>query len=144
MNAITRRALRDSVRKLDPRLQIRNPVMFVVWICAVFTTGLALQALLGRGEARFTFILAVSFWLWITLLFANFAEALAEGRGKAQAESLRRTRRFVTTISARCRAGSLASTKTVPGPAASRMPARCSALSDGTIMSGVYRIFMRA
>jgi K+-transporting ATPase ATPase B chain len=93
--AITRRAVRDSFRKLDPRLQIRNPVMFVVWVCAVFTSGLTLQALLGRGEAPWTFILAVSFWLWITLLFANFAEALAEGRGKAQAESLRKTRRDV-------------------------------------------------
>ncbi|MBK7644340.1 MAG: potassium-transporting ATPase subunit KdpB [Planctomycetes bacterium] len=93
--AITRRAVRDSFRKLDPRLQIRNPVMFVVWVCAVFTSALALQALLGHGEAPFGFILAVSLWLWITLLFANFAEALAEGRGKAQAESLRKTRRDV-------------------------------------------------
>jgi K+-transporting ATPase ATPase B chain len=93
--AITRRAVRDSFRKLDPRLQVRNPVMFVVWVCAVLTSALALQALVGRGEAPFTFILAVSFWLWITLLFANFAEALAEGRGKAQAESLRKTRRDV-------------------------------------------------
>src|SRR5262245_45707973 len=89
--AITRRAVRDSFRKLDPRLQVRNPVMFVVWVCAVFTSGLALQALVGQGEAPFGFILAVSFWLWITLIFANFAEALAEGRGKAQAESLRKT-----------------------------------------------------
>ncbi len=93
--ALTRRAVRDSFRKLDPRLSIRNPVMFVVWVCAVFTSGLALQALLGQGEAPWTFILAVSFWLWVTLLFANFAEALAEGRGKAQAESLRKTRRDV-------------------------------------------------
>ena len=95
LNPLVRRAVRDSFRKLDPRTAIRNPVMFVVWVCAVFTSGLALQALLGRGEAPFRFILSVSAWLWITLLFANFAEALAEGRGKAQAESLRKTRRDV-------------------------------------------------
>src|SRR3954466_15799385 len=92
---ITRRALLDSFKKLDPRLQVRNPVMFVVWIGAVFTTGLAIHALGGHGEARWTFITAVAFWLWITLLLANFAEAMAEGRGKAQAESLRKTRREV-------------------------------------------------
>ena len=93
--AITRRAVRDSFAKLDPRRAVRNPVMFVVWVGAVFTAGLALEALLGTGEAPAGFILAVSLWLWFTLLFANFAEALAEGRGKAQAESLRKTRRDV-------------------------------------------------
>src|SRR5262249_853016 len=72
-----------------------NPVMFVVWVCAVLTTVLAIQALVGHGEAPWTFILAIAFWLWVTLLFANFAEAMAEGRGKAQAESLRKTRRDV-------------------------------------------------
>ena len=92
---ITRRALIDSLRKLDPRSQARNPVMFVVWIGAVMTTGLALRAFFGAGEERWTFILAIAIWLWFTLVFANFAEALAEGRGKAQAESLRKTRRDV-------------------------------------------------
>src|SRR5262245_46594562 len=93
--AITRRALIDAFAKLNPRVQIRNPVMFVVWVGAVFTSGLTLQALIGVGETRWTFILAISLWLWFTLVFANFAEALAEGRGKAQAESLRKTRRDV-------------------------------------------------
>ena len=92
---IVRRAVLDSFRKLNPLHQLRNPVMFTVWICSVFTTGLWVQALAGQGEARPTFILAIALWLWFTLLFANFAEAMAEGRGKAQADSLRRSKRDV-------------------------------------------------
>jgi K+-transporting ATPase ATPase B chain len=90
---IVRQALLESFRKLDPRLQIRNPVMFVVAVGSVLTTILLCQALFGTGEAPIWFILAVSLWLWFTVLFANFAEAMAEGRGKAQAESLRSARR---------------------------------------------------
>jgi potassium-transporting ATPase ATP-binding subunit len=90
---IVRQALLESFRKLDPRLQIRNPVMFVVAVGSVLTTILLCQALFGKGEAPVWFILAVSLWLWFTVLFANFAEAMAEGRGKAQAESLRSARR---------------------------------------------------
>jgi K+-transporting ATPase ATPase B chain len=90
---IVRQALVESVRKLDPRHQIRNPVMFVVAVGSVLTTVLLFQALFGKGEAPVWFILAVSLWLWFTVLFANFAEAMAEGRGKAQAESLRSARR---------------------------------------------------
>jgi potassium-transporting ATPase ATP-binding subunit len=86
-------ALADSIRKLDPRHQARNPVMFVVFVGSILTTVLALQALSGHGEARAGFSIAVSAWLWFTVLFANFAEALAEGRGKAQAETLRMCRR---------------------------------------------------
>ncbi|MDI2595168.1 potassium-transporting ATPase subunit KdpB [Pseudomonas sp. N3-W] len=82
-------AMADSVRKLDPRIQWRNPVMFVVYIGAIITTGLWVQALSGKGEASQAFILAIALWLWFTVLFANFAEALAEGRSKAQAASLR-------------------------------------------------------
>jgi hypothetical protein len=82
----------DSFRKLDPRLQLRNPVMFVVEVGSMLTTALWVQALFGRGEAPAGFIGAVTLWLWFTVLFANFAEAAAEGRGKAQAEALRRTR----------------------------------------------------
>src|SRR3984957_3049876 len=88
-------AIGDAFRKLSPRQQFRNPVMFVVFVCSVFTTGLWLQSLGGHGEARPVFILAISIWLWFTLLFANFAEAIAEGRGKAQAASLRGARRDV-------------------------------------------------
>jgi potassium-transporting ATPase ATP-binding subunit len=84
---IVRRAMIESILKLDPRQEIRNPVMFVVWVGAVLTTVLAVQALGGRGEAPTGFILGVSAWLWFTLLFANFAEAMAEGRGKAQADA---------------------------------------------------------
>ena len=90
---IVRQAMVESFRKLDPRHQIRNPVMFVVAVGSVLTTVLFFQALFGKGEAPVWFILAVSLWLWFTVLFANFAEAMAEGRGKAQAESLRSSRR---------------------------------------------------
>jgi K+-transporting ATPase ATPase B chain len=92
---IVRGALAASLRKLDPRHQFRNPVMFVVLVGSILTTALLLQALLGRGEAPAWFILSVSLWLWFTVLFANFAEAMAEGRGKAQADALRRARRDV-------------------------------------------------
>lgn len=86
-------AIIDSFKKLDPRHQIKNPVMFVVLVGSILTTGLYFQALSGNGEAPAGSILTISLWLWFTLIFANFAEAMAEGRGKAQAESLRRTRR---------------------------------------------------
>jgi K+-transporting ATPase ATPase B chain len=82
-------ALLDSLRKLDPRAQWRNPVMFVVYVGAIITTILWAQSLDGTGEAPSGFILGVAAWLWITVLFANFAEALAEGRSKAQAAALR-------------------------------------------------------
>jgi potassium-transporting ATPase ATP-binding subunit len=82
-------AILDAVGKLDPRVQWRNPVMFVVFVGSVVTTALWLQALVGRGEAPAWFIFSVAIWLWFTVLFANFAEALAEGRSKAQAASLR-------------------------------------------------------
>ncbi|HEV2105795.1 MAG TPA: potassium-transporting ATPase subunit KdpB [Candidatus Eisenbacteria bacterium] len=89
---IVARAALDAVRKLDPRVQVRNPVMCVVLVTAVLTSVLAVQALRGRGEAPAGFIAAIAVWLWVTVLFANFAEAMAEGRGKAQAEALRRAR----------------------------------------------------
>jgi K+-transporting ATPase ATPase B chain len=92
---IVRRAIVDSFRKLDPRHQARNPVMFVVEIGSIFTTGLWVQSLVGTGEARSGFILAISLWLWFTVLFANFAEAMAEGRGKAQADTLRKSRKDI-------------------------------------------------
>ena len=89
-------AIADSFRKLHPRTQLRSPVMFVVYIGSIITTLLAVQALLGRGEAPFGFIAATAVWLWFTVLFANFAEALAEGRSKAQAASLRSLKQTVT------------------------------------------------
>ena len=92
---LVRRALVDAFVKLDPRRQVRNPVMFVVLVGSVLTTALFFQALGGHGEAAPGFIGWVSAWLWFTVLFANFAEALAEGRGKAQADALRRARREI-------------------------------------------------
>lgn len=89
-------ALIDSFRKLDPRVQWRNPVMFVVYIGSILTTALWVQALVGQGEAPSWFILNVTIWLWFTVLFANFAEALAEGRSKAQAAALRGLKQTVS------------------------------------------------
>src|ERR1700682_4931501 len=88
-------AIWESFRRLSPRAQWRNPVMFVCYIGAILTTVLFVHALGGKGEAPARYILAVSLWLWITVLFANFAEAIAEGRGKAQAAALRATRQEI-------------------------------------------------
>ena len=89
---IVRRAAWDSVTKLDPRTLMRNPVMFVVEVVAAVTTILFVRDLLG-GTGHAAFVGHISVWLWFTVLFANFAEAMAEGRGKAQADTLRRTKR---------------------------------------------------
>jgi len=94
-SAIVGQAVIDSLRKLAPQRQVRNPVMFVVYVGSILTTLLFFQALVGTGEAPPWFILMVTVWLWFTVLFANFAEAMAEGRGKAQAASLRKARRDV-------------------------------------------------
>ncbi|MHB1283079.1 MAG: potassium-transporting ATPase subunit KdpB, partial [Metallibacterium scheffleri] len=88
-------ALASTFRKLDPRIQFRNPVMFVVYVGSLLTTGLWIQALGGHGEASAGFIGAITVWLWFTVLFANFAEALAEGRSRAQAASLRSAKKAV-------------------------------------------------
>ncbi len=92
---MVRRALGDSARKLHPRHMVRNPVMFVVEVGSVLTTALFFVATTGHGEGRPGFVLAIAVWLWCTVLFANFAEAMAEGRGKAQADALRRNRRDI-------------------------------------------------
>ncbi len=113
--SIVRQAVVDAFKKLSPRLQLRNPVMFIVLVGAVLTTSLFILAVIGQGEAALyalsmgetperavelsrnsaSFIFAVAVWLWFTVLFANFAEAMAEGRGKAQADTLRKARRDV-------------------------------------------------
>jgi potassium-transporting ATPase ATP-binding subunit len=90
---ILREALIESLVKLLPQHQWRNPVMFVVYIGSILTTILWAQALTGKGEAPAGFILAVTLWLWFTVIFANFAEAVAEGRSKAQAAALRSAKR---------------------------------------------------
>ena len=89
------RALGDSVRKLNPKVQVKNPVMFMVFVSAILTLVLFLLALVGIRDARPGYILAISVILWFTCLFGNFAEAIAEGRGKAQADALRASRRDV-------------------------------------------------
>ena len=88
---IVRRAIWDSFRKLHPRTMARNPVMFVVEVGCVLTTWRLIQdTVTGAGTLGFEF--QITLWLWVTVLFANFAEAMAEGRGKAQADTLRKTR----------------------------------------------------
>jgi K+-transporting ATPase ATPase B chain len=109
--AIFKPAIGSAFAKLDPRVQLRNPVMFVVWVVSVLTTLLAIAGYAGHGEDAPThggtiagvggaysptLVLVIALWLWFTVLFANFAEAMAEGRGKAQAESLRKSKRDVT------------------------------------------------
>src|ERR1700684_1123179 len=89
-------AVADSFRKLAPAVQVRNPVMFVVYIGSILTTILFVQALRGQGGAPAGFILAVAACLLFTVLFANFAESLAEGRSKAQAASLRGLKQSVS------------------------------------------------
>jgi len=90
--AIVRRAVLDAAKKLDPRQQLRNPVMFVVLVCSALTTVLFVGGLSSATTADSVFVGLVAVWLWFTVLFANFAEAVAEGRGKAQADTLRKTR----------------------------------------------------
>src|SRR5262245_31365511 len=108
---ITRQAVVDSFKKLDPRIQVKNPVMFIVEVGSLITTVIWGQELAGRtGNPLFTG--QVAFWLWFTVLFANFAEAMAEGRGKAQAATLRKTR--AETMAVRIRDGA---TESVPASA---------------------------
>jgi len=85
-------AIINAFLKLSPQHQIRNPVMFTVYVGSLLTTALFIQAMMGHGEAPAHFIFIITCWLWITLLFANFAEAMAEGRGKSQAQALRKAR----------------------------------------------------
>ncbi|ALX94070.1 potassium-transporting ATPase subunit B [Serratia fonticola] len=91
--ALMRTALIDAVKKLDPRVQWRNPVMFVVYLGSILTSVIWLVMLSGNAEGSATFTGSIAMWLWFTVLFANFAEALAEGRSKAQAESLKGTKK---------------------------------------------------
>lgn len=95
-SALVKQAVVDSFKKLSPPQQWKNPVMFVVYMGSIITTVLWLQASFGQGEAPAQYILSITLWLWFTVLFANFAEAMAEGRSKAQAASLRSAKRDIT------------------------------------------------
>ncbi len=92
---ILTQAIAASFRKLDPRIQLKNPVMFAVYLGSILTTLFWIQSLSGSSGESSGFILAVTVWLWFTVLFANFAEAIAEGHGKAQAASLKQNRTSV-------------------------------------------------
>jgi K+-transporting ATPase ATPase B chain len=96
--AIVSRAIRDSFIKLDPRHQIRNPVMFTVFVGSIITTLIIVEQLFAGSSSgeSILFVAGISIWLWFTVLFANFAEAMAEGRGKAQADALKATRQHLS------------------------------------------------
>src|SRR5215471_8980709 len=89
-------AIWDSFTKLDPRLQLKNPVMFIVELGSAITTVIFFLELARGQYGQLWFVGVIAFWLWLTVLFANFAEAVAEGRGKAQANALRATRHTTT------------------------------------------------
>jgi K+-transporting ATPase ATPase B chain len=137
---IIRQAISGSFRKLDPRIQIKNPVMFIVEVGSLLTTIIFIQELTaGGGTPLFTG--QVAFWLWFTVLFANFAEAMAEGRGKAQADTLRKTR--TETVANRVTSG----TTTEQVPAASlrkndvvMVQAMEFIPADGEIIEGVASV----
>ena len=140
---IVRQAIVDSFRKLTPRRQGRNPVMFVVYVGSILTTLLWIQAMVGTGEARPGFIFWISVWLWFTVLFANFAEAMAEGRGKAQAAALRNSRRDLQAK--RLRSGSSRDWETVPASALRKgdrllVEAGDFIPADGTVVAGVASV----
>jgi K+-transporting ATPase ATPase B chain len=141
---IVRRAAVEALLKLDPRQQIRNPVMFVVFVVSVLTTALGVEAVLGHGEAPTGFIFGVAAWLWFTLIFANFAEAMAEGRGKAQAESMRRARTDLFARKLHDPANHL-SIEVVPAPSLRRgdvflVGAGDVIPSDGEVIEGVASV----
>ncbi len=137
---IVRTAAWDAARKLDPRTIARNPVMFVVEVASALTTiALARDAITGRPHLGFE--IQITFWLWITVLFANFAEAMAEGRGKAQADTLRRTK--TETTARRLRAGG--ADEIVPATALRRDDVVLVAAgefipADGEIIEGVASV----
>ena len=133
---IVRRAALDSLIKLNPRKMMGNPVMFVVEIGSVITT-----VMLIRGGADFKFNLQITLWLWFTVLFANFAEAMAEGRGKAQADALRKAR-SETTANRLCKDGTTEQVSSSKLRAGDLVMVSASEFipSDGTIIEGVASV----
>ena len=94
-NSINLHLLINTLLKLNPLHQIKNPIIFTVYVSSIMTTGLTIQAIITNGGESVSFVLVITCWLWFTLLIANFAEAIAEARGKAQAASLRKTRHLI-------------------------------------------------
>jgi K+-transporting ATPase ATPase B chain len=139
--AILSRAVIDSLKKLDPRIQFKNPVMFIVEIGSAITTAIFSQELVTRtGTPLFTG--QVAFWLWFTVLFANFAEAMAEGRGKAQADTLRKTK---TETTARRLLSSQRSEEMVPASLLRKgdlvvVEANQIIPGDGTVIEGIASV----
>ncbi|HET9205911.1 MAG TPA: potassium-transporting ATPase subunit B, partial [Burkholderiaceae bacterium] len=138
--ALVKRAIGDSFRKLHPRTMARNPVMFVVEIGSVLTTIQLIQHM-ATGTGSIGFELQITLWLWLTVLFANFAEAMAEGRGKAQADTLRRAKAETTAE----RELENRSYETVPAPALRkgdivRVEAGAVIPADGDIIEGVASV----
>ncbi|HWA72297.1 MAG TPA: potassium-transporting ATPase subunit KdpB [Polyangiaceae bacterium] len=136
---IVKRALKEALLKLDPRVVAKNPVMFVVEVGSALTTLLWLRGL-ARGAADTLFVGQVSLWLWFTVLFANFAEAMAEGRGKAQADALRKTK--TDTLARRWVAGH---EERVPAPSLAKGDLFvCEAgdviAADGEVVEGVASV----
>jgi K+-transporting ATPase ATPase B chain len=139
--AILRRAVRDSIAKLDPRLMVRNPVMFVVEVGSVLTTLLFLRDLRSSSAAENVFAGLVAVWLWFTVLFANFAEAVAEGRGKAQADTLRAAR--TETLAHRLTVdGTTADTPSSQLDVGDRVVCEAGDVipSDGTVVEGIASV----
>ena len=137
---IVRRAIRDSFRKLHPRTMARNPVMFVVEVGSVLTTWRLIQDAIAGGPGL-GFEFQITFWLWLTVLFANFAEAMAEGRGKAQADTLRKAKTDTMAKRERQDGGY----DTVPAPALRkgdvvRVAAGEVIPADGEIIEGVASV----
>src|SRR6185312_5755002 len=139
---IVKRALLDSLVKLDPRVQIRNPVMFVVEIGSVITTVTWLiQAFggkpLGGGHEPAWYTFTIAFWLWLTVIFANMAEAFAEGRGRAQADTLRSMRKETV---ARMRDGSTKAAAELTRGDVVVVPAGELIPGDGTVIEGIATV----
>lgn len=137
---ILRRAVDDAFRKLNPVQQAKNPVMFIVAVGAVLTTFIFIGDIFGGNSADMGFNVQIAVWLWFTVLFANFAEAIAEGRGKAQADTLRKTRtqmtarRFVNGHEERIPASELRKGDLVVCEAGDQIP------SDGEVIEGIASV----
>jgi K+-transporting ATPase ATPase B chain len=137
--AITRRAIVDSFQKLDPRIQIKNPVMFIVEVGSLVTTVIWIQEVMG-GTGSPLFTGQVALWLWFTVLFANFAEAMAEGRGKAQAATLRKTKAETTAVRIRNNAKEIVSAGELRAGDIVRVEAGHRIPGDGEVIEGIASV----